>query len=327
MNTRIPESTAYARLVLENNKSSCYLPRTYPKKLLLNQVVQMDKSSIRNSHLRGADARKSLSALPSAKDSTEAADQFDKQLKQLTNTLEALETKCQMLSNLLRRMEADKEKEADRARQAELQAAELRVEKSDILAALQEMHLCQQQLQEEKGALKQEIERREVLLETQRLDAKLVEKYYKDQVEREQQLVAKFKVLRDDALLQRDDALSELASAYADLDTLQTTLADSAVFVRYLRKRVMELELEKSTAVSKAAAAQRNKDAEDAFSLAKVRASVKSAVQEAMAHHEEERKKRIRALQLRWHPDKNPVLRDIATEVTKIINETVAEWK
>lgn len=50
----------------------------------------------------------------------------------------------------------------------------------------------------------------------------------------------------------RDDALSELASAYADLDGLQSTLTDSAVYVRYLRKKVLELEMANARMASKA---------------------------------------------------------------------------
>lgn len=42
----------------------------------------------------------------------------------------------------------------------------------------------------------------------------------------------------------RDDALSELATAYADIDAMQATLADSAVYVRQLRKKVIDLELQ-----------------------------------------------------------------------------------
>ena len=36
----------------------------------------------------------------------------------------------------------------------------------------------------------------------------------------------------------RDSAISELATAYADMDAMQATLSDSAVYVRYLRKKV-----------------------------------------------------------------------------------------
>ncbi|MEW5316917.1 MAG: hypothetical protein WDW38_008256 [Sanguina aurantia] len=59
-------------------------------------------------------------------------------------------------------------------------------------------------------------------------------------------------------------------------------------------------------------------------STASIRASIFAAVAEAFSCSEEERKKKLRQLQLRWHPDKNPVLADLATEVSKMINEAIA---
>ncbi len=49
----------------------------------------------------------------------------------------------------------------------------------------------------------------------------------------------------------RDDALAELATSYADMDAIQATLADSAVYVRYLRKRVLELELDQARSAAR----------------------------------------------------------------------------
>jgi hypothetical protein len=56
----------------------------------------------------------------------------------------------------------------------------------------------------------------------------------------------------------RDDALNELASSYADMDALQATLSDSAVYVRYLRKKVLELELEQARNSARAALNQQD---------------------------------------------------------------------
>ena len=42
---------------------------------------------------------------------------------------------------------------------------------------------------------------------------------------------------------------------------------------------------------------------------------------------ENEQRKKIKQLRLRWHPDKNPVLGEFAAEVTKIINESVEQLK
>ena len=119
------------------------------------------------------------------------------------------------------------------------------------------------------------------------------------------------RILRDAAVAQRDDTLSELATAYADMDALQATLSDSAVYVRYLRKRVLELELEQSRNAafsilnnSMPKAQQQLTKQEGAFSLDSIKAAIETAVEEACGCPEDERKKRIRQLQLRWHPDK-----------------------
>ena len=42
---------------------------------------------------------------------------------------------------------------------------------------------------------------------------------------------------------------------------------------------------------------------------------------------EDERKKLLRQVRLRWHPDKHPVLNSLAHEVMQIINRTVADNK
>ena len=105
------------------------------------------------------------------------------------------------------------------------------------------------------------------------------------------------RILRDAAVAQRDDALSELATAYADMDSLQATLADSAVYIRYLRKRVLELELEQSrTAASlhlnnSTLKAQQQTMQEGAFSLNSVKAAIETAVKEACCCSEDEKKK------------------------------------
>lgn len=67
---------------------------------------------------------------------------------------------------------------------------------------------------------------------------------------------------------------------------------------------------------------------ESMFSSSSIKASVSNVIQEASKCDASEYKKRIRALQLRWHPDKHPdvpALRDLATEVTKIINDAVQQ--
>ena len=57
--------------------------------------------------------------------------------------------------------------------------------------------------------------------------------------------------------------------------------------------------------------------------MGNVQASIEEAVKEIKMLPEDECKKQIKALRFRWHPDKNPVLTDLATEVSKIINAAV----
>ena len=46
-------------------------------------------------------------------------------------------------------------------------------------------------------------------------------------------------------------------------------------------------------------------------------------MKDACALPEAERRKKINALRLKWHPDKHEVLGEMAEEVTKLINEAV----
>ena len=52
------------------------------------------------------------------------------------------------------------------------------------------------------------------------------------------------------------------------------------------------------------------------FSLESIGAAIREAVADIGALPEAERKDKIKALRLRWHPDKNPILREFATEVS-----------
>ena len=60
------------------------------------------------------------------------------------------------------------------------------------------------------------------------------------------------------------------------------------------------------------------------FAMDNIKHSIESAVAEIKGLEEEERKKQIKALRLRWHPDKNPILTEFATEVSKILNAAVS---
>lgn len=47
---------------------------------------------------------------------------------------------------------------------------------------------------------------------------------------------------------ERDSALTDLASAYSDMQAMQAALLDSALYVRFLRAKVLESKLDSSEA-------------------------------------------------------------------------------
>ena len=57
--------------------------------------------------------------------------------------------------------------------------------------------------------------------------------------------------------------------------------------------------------------------------LARARDAIEEAVKEASALPASERRRKLNALRLKWHPDKHEVLGEMAEEVTKLINEAV----
>uniref|UniRef100_A0A7S0WPS9 J domain-containing protein n=1 Tax=Chlamydomonas leiostraca TaxID=1034604 RepID=A0A7S0WPS9_9CHLO len=205
-----------------------------------------------------------------------------------------------------------------------LAAEESSIDSQLRLAQLEEtVAKLKAQGRERELALYQEVVRLETLLKAEKMQGALASS-------RAHALLAdveRLRCMRDEAAIARDAALGELAGAYADMEAMQATLQDSAIYVRYLRKKVLELEIESSRNAARALSgggAGRD-DAQGAFSMASIRASVQAAVREACECGEEEKRRRLRQLQLRWHPDKNPVLTEFATEVTKLINEAVAQ--
>ena len=59
--------------------------------------------------------------------------------------------------------------------------------------------------------------------------------------------------------------------------------------------------------------------------MANTRAAIEKAVAEAAKLPESQRSKKLNALRLKWHPDKHDVLKEMAEEVTKMINEAVEQ--
>ncbi|GFR53262.1 hypothetical protein Agub_g16044 [Astrephomene gubernaculifera] len=256
---------------------------------------------------------------------------FDQRVALLAATMESLRSKCELLQEQLTESGAVCSSYAARLARSEDSARRLRLE----------VELGK----ERERQLQHDVTRLEALLEAGRLQASVAEARHQTALAEERARTERLRVMRDDALLQRDNALSELSGCYADVDALQATLADSALYVRYLRKRLLELELAAARQQQQSQQQERqrqqsagSKEGEGGegggsgggggvFSLATIRKAIQAAVAEAAQCGEEERRKRVRQLQLRWHPDKNPVLTEFATEVTKMINEAVAEME
>lgn len=57
--------------------------------------------------------------------------------------------------------------------------------------------------------------------------------------------------------------------------------------------------------------------------LAEAQQEISEIIEEAYQLPPEDRKQKIKELRLRWHPDKNPMLKSLATDIMKIINHEI----
>jgi hypothetical protein len=135
------------------------------------------------------------------------------------------------------------------------------------------------------------------------------------------------------ARAERDLLTEQLAMASEEIAMRDAALADSAIFMQELKRRNATLQQnlhdllvkigENGGSLPGARPQPESPKSEGVFGLEHIKEKIEQAVREAAALPESERKERIKSLRLRWHPDKNPVLEEFATEVTKIINEAV----
>eukprot|EP00775_Hariotina_reticulata_P009150 gene9150-9318_t len=215
--------------------------------------------------------------------------------RMLAAALESIETRSGSLATKLATAEAQVAVYKERLAEAEETVARME----------EDLEECSN----DQEAHKHEVSRLSVLLEAARMQAAFNSEQLMADLADERSRADRLRDVRDEALLQRDDALLELANAYADIDAMQATLADSALYVRQLRRRVSELEVwqqqqhaaPKQLPVS-VADRHRDQDQQGVFSLASIKASIQAAVAAAAQQPEAERKKQIRQLQLRWHP-------------------------
>ena len=129
----------------------------------------------------------------------------------------------------------------------------------------------------------------------------------------------------------REAAVRELSEEREEREATELLLQDMFEDLRSLQARNTMLEhslaaflLERERRPVAEASPPASASAEPpGFNLSHTRIAIEEAVKEAAKLPEEERKKKIRALRLKWHPDKHDVLKEMANEVTKMINEAV----
>jgi len=112
-----------------------------------------------------------------------------------------------------------------------------------------------------------------------------------------------------------------LQDVFEDLRALK---ARNAILEHSLATMLLEREHRRASGGGASEAAAATAPPEPAgFNMSNVKQAIEVAVKEAASLPAEERKKKIRALRLKWHPDKHEVLKEMANEVTKMINEAV----
>lgn len=131
-------------------------------------------------------------------------------------------------------------------------------------------------------------------------------------------------------------------AASSDTNCMHAMLQDAGRYIEHLRSdnAILLANLQHARAESMSfaqAAAHAHAAAEDikasasreqgGFAMDNIKHSIETAVAEIQGLEEEDRKKQIKALRLRWHPDKNPILTEFATEVSKILNAAVAKME
>ena len=123
----------------------------------------------------------------------------------------------------------------------------------------------------------------------------------------------------------REEAERERDAAQARCVALEEALATAGELCALLRRRAEEAETRHLHAPPSPALPQPS--AAVALLLQRLREEVRCAVHSAEALPRDARRQRLRALRLKWHPDKHLELRGLATAVTQLLNAEIAELK
>ena len=161
---------------------------------------------------------------------------------------------------------------------------------------------------------------------------------------------------RDAALRERDLARQEGSAAVAllkealeqersDHEATDLLLSDASEYVDHLKQTCLKFEatircLQRSLHEHQARAAtsspssggeasnggaEQQQEQQPLLGMTHTRNAIEAAVKEAAALPEDERKRKIRGLRAKWHPDKHDILKEMTSEVTKLINAAVDE--
>ena len=134
------------------------------------------------------------------------------------------------------------------------------------------------------------------------------------------------------------DALEEVAQRRYEREELEAELffsrnllADASYANNSLLTRVRQLERWREVAshvIDSAASPPPpppSSESDTAFGLTRTKEAIEKAVREAAELPEDERKRKLKLLKAKWHPDKHEVLKEMAEEVSKMINSAIDE--
>merc|ERR1712054_433314 len=111
----------------------------------------------------------------------------------------------------------------------------------------------------------------------------------------------------------------------------RTLIADGAHKNAVLLKRVQQLETWRAVASQMLDAMPEQppplppSGEDETFGLQRTKDAIEKAVWEAAKLPNEERQRKLKQLRAKWHPDKHEVLKEMAEEVSKIINASIDE--
>lgn len=236
------------------------------------------------------------------------------------STPEVFEHKLHMLASSLEAVEARSEMLAARVEASESESKMYAAQAADKDKSLTQF-MREARAREE--ALLSEVARLQGVMEAQSLSHEVAEETLRHMISSERRNADRLRTERDEALRQRTEALVELGETGADMEAMQAALTDCATYCHFLRERCTELEAQTASLSSQASRSAQQDDG--VFGLSSTREAIQKAVKATAGLSAGERKKQIRQLQLRWHPDKNPVLKEFAGEVSKLINEAASE--